>query len=331
MHRLLPTLSAIILLSNLSAQVPGYVPSDGLVGWWPFNDNANDESGGGLNGIVNNAVSVSDRLGNLNSAYLFNGTDAHIIVDDPNNGALDLQGLSFTISAWLTTSQTALASLVTKQNAAIPNESGDYNLDMEGLGRARMAMGYGVGQGDARVSSTSINDAQWHHVVAVYSPVAIELYIDGVLSTEGPSTISAPTSLSNSVQPLLFGMAVPNTTPFNGTLDDIGFWNRALTTDEVAGLYTGSGVGVAETLPTASELLVFPNPGNGKFTLEHSLSGLVFVRVFDVTGRLAYNAMFQANGNRSQQSLDLVGLVKGSYTLQAQSNAGAVTQKVLVE
>jgi hypothetical protein len=35
------------------AQVPSYVPTNGLVGWWPFNGNANDESGNGNNGTVN--------------------------------------------------------------------------------------------------------------------------------------------------------------------------------------------------------------------------------------------------------------------------------------
>ena len=35
------------------AQVPNYVPSDGLVTWWPFNGNANDESGNGLDGTYN--------------------------------------------------------------------------------------------------------------------------------------------------------------------------------------------------------------------------------------------------------------------------------------
>jgi hypothetical protein len=35
------------------AQIPNYVPQNGLVGWWPFNGNANDESGNGNNGTRN--------------------------------------------------------------------------------------------------------------------------------------------------------------------------------------------------------------------------------------------------------------------------------------
>ena len=50
---------SLLLLASFAvgfAQVPSYVPSNGLVGWWPFNGNANDESGNGNNGVVNGAT-----------------------------------------------------------------------------------------------------------------------------------------------------------------------------------------------------------------------------------------------------------------------------------
>ena len=49
--------------------------NNGLIGYWPFNGNANDESGNGHNGIVNGATLTSDRFGNSNSAYEFDGTN----------------------------------------------------------------------------------------------------------------------------------------------------------------------------------------------------------------------------------------------------------------
>ena len=58
--------------------VPSYIPTSGLVGWWPFNGNANDESGNGNNGMVNGATLTSDRFGNTNSAYNFNGMNDFI-------------------------------------------------------------------------------------------------------------------------------------------------------------------------------------------------------------------------------------------------------------
>jgi len=53
--------------------------NDGLVAYYPFNGNANDESGNGNNGTVNGATLTSDRFGNANSAYSFDGVNMRII------------------------------------------------------------------------------------------------------------------------------------------------------------------------------------------------------------------------------------------------------------
>jgi hypothetical protein len=55
--------------------VPNYVPTNGLVGWWPFNGNANDLSGNGNNGVVNGATLTTDRFGYANKAYDFNSNN----------------------------------------------------------------------------------------------------------------------------------------------------------------------------------------------------------------------------------------------------------------
>ena len=59
----------LCMTANLMAQVPSYVPSNGLVGWWPFNGNANDESGNEYNGTVDGAVLDTDRFNKKNSCY----------------------------------------------------------------------------------------------------------------------------------------------------------------------------------------------------------------------------------------------------------------------
>ena len=61
-----------IILPTIAQKIPSYVPTNGLVGWWPFNGNANDESGNGNNGTVNGAALTADRNGKANSAYSFN-------------------------------------------------------------------------------------------------------------------------------------------------------------------------------------------------------------------------------------------------------------------
>jgi hypothetical protein len=64
---------SIFLLGTLlsaSAQVPNYVPTNGLVGWWPFHGNANDQSGTANTGTVTGATLVIDRK-NLKPALFY--------------------------------------------------------------------------------------------------------------------------------------------------------------------------------------------------------------------------------------------------------------------
>jgi hypothetical protein len=76
MKKIIIAFSAILLTAlSLQAQIPSYVPTNGLVGWWPFNGNANDESGNGNHGVVNGATLTTDRFGNNGKAYSFDGVD----------------------------------------------------------------------------------------------------------------------------------------------------------------------------------------------------------------------------------------------------------------
>ena len=58
MKKLIPFFSSLLIATVLQAQIP----TDGLVAWYPFNGNANDESGNGNDGTVNGAILSTDRL-----------------------------------------------------------------------------------------------------------------------------------------------------------------------------------------------------------------------------------------------------------------------------
>ena len=89
---------AIVLATNTMAQnVPTNVPTNGLVGWWPFNSNANDESGNGNNGTVNGAILTTDRFGQANSAYSFDGVNDNI---SPLQNNLPIGTTARSVSVW---------------------------------------------------------------------------------------------------------------------------------------------------------------------------------------------------------------------------------------
>lgn len=229
--------------ATMAQNVPSYVPSNGLVGWWPFNGNANDESGNGNNGMVNGATISSDRFGTMNCAYSFNGINSFLEIND--NQILRLNNTNFTISFWtyLNSYGNGYAFIykrsVGSQNGwAIGTDAGNQN-----------TIGYIVSQScDPRAySNGTINLTGWHNVVVSYTLASqnIKIYFDGALNqtSNGVDCNYAPTNGIPSPNPncnsnLFFGKDGINNPYFlNGKLDDIGIWNRALTECEIADLY----------------------------------------------------------------------------------------------
>jgi hypothetical protein len=115
MKKHLLILATALLSISTFAQIPTYVPANGLVGWWPFNGNANDESGNGNHGTVNGATLTTDRFGNVNKAYSFNGINNNIVV--ANSSTLNPSEIS--ISVWYKANGNNMC-VVSKNN---PNDS----------------------------------------------------------------------------------------------------------------------------------------------------------------------------------------------------------------
>jgi hypothetical protein len=244
MKKITTIILAVLFTANLIAQVPNYVPTNGLVGWWPFNGNANDESGNGNNGTVNGATLITDRFGNANKAYSFDGIDDYIQIIYN----LSLTSKVGTISTWI------------KSNGNINNDQ--RLIYGQGQGRPCLVVNQannrkarlqwhqqlnGSPSGWAMVTSTSnIDNSQWINIVGVYDTSNLSIYINGILE----ATYSSSYNQWNCSQynfhigafnatSIACGGSLGISQAFNGKIDDIGIWNRALTQDEITALYTG--------------------------------------------------------------------------------------------
>jgi len=101
-------LAMVVLAANGSAWAD---LSDGLVAYYPFSGNANDASGNGHDGTVYGAMLTTDRLGNPNSAFNFDGTDDYVnVAYSP-----DFQLSTYTIATWIRPS----IDLSSKTNAIV--------------------------------------------------------------------------------------------------------------------------------------------------------------------------------------------------------------------
>jgi hypothetical protein len=214
----------------IMAQVPNYVPTDGLVAYYPFTGNANDISGNGNNGTVNNAVLTVDRLGNANSAYDFNGTTSHISI---NNSICNFGVGNFTMSAWISKYDlTTVGAVIGKRNSPA-----DGNMIILS---SRPSYEISSGTGDYLSNSNipvfnSLNT--WFHIVLVRSGTNLKTYINGVLVNDYVSNTiqninnSAITEIGARYQ----GSSIWNL--WHGKIDEVGIWNRALTQQEITSIY----------------------------------------------------------------------------------------------
>lgn len=297
-------LTAVAVLGFASAtlaQVPNYVPTNGLVGWWPFNGNANDESGNGNDGTVNGAILTEDRLGNANEAYSFDGVNDFIEVT--SNPSLNLNS-AFTLQAWInldsTTSQNPTiicreryeisTSYILAVNSSLGREGLGINNDPEGMPlcpECNLEL----------YNNTLLTTDEWQQIVATWDGVTISLFRNGVLMNSGNGLLPGDLLL-DSEMPLFFGKAFFNninpsfTNFFFGSLDDMAIWNRALTPEEVQQLYTGdiASVNKASSQPT---IAIYPNPTQGQITIDFgSDASLAAHRVFvqTIQGQQAYSA-----------------------------------------
>jgi hypothetical protein len=245
--------SCLLLISiSASAQVPGYVPTNGLEGFWPFNGNANDVSGNNNNGFVSNAVLTADKSGIANSAYNFNGTNARIVTTN----APTLTG-NYSISAWFNTQ--SLASWGTIVDCR-PNAASGIGIEHN----SNLSFTTSTGSSyNNTMSNFSIQTNTWLHVVVVYNGTHKLIYINGVLD----KTQLYSNLILSTTQPFIFGdRGIMPSGPgnyFNGTLDDIGIWNRALTQQEITSLYTQNYVAqIPSYVPTNGLVGYWPFNGN---------------------------------------------------------------------
>jgi hypothetical protein len=206
-------------------QTSGSVPN-GLIAWYPFNGNANDESGKGNNGTVHGATLANDRFGHANRAYSFDGADDYIDINDNSN----YHSLSkITLSLWF------------KANASTPTwvklfgkhydaSDGSFYLIWENNSIRFSAITptqYGG------IVSGNLLDGLWHNAVGVYDGVNISLFIDGVLV----STATNSGAIKETNYHIIVGKSERWTTYYNGLLDDMRLYNRALSVSEIQSLY----------------------------------------------------------------------------------------------
>ncbi|MFA6400141.1 MAG: FISUMP domain-containing protein [Salinivirgaceae bacterium] len=240
--------------------VPVY--AQGLVAYYPFTaSNAADSSGNANNGINIGATPTTDRFGNANSAFSFDGTSNYI---EMNNASYLNNNSNITLVAWFKiNSITSLpdASYIISKGI---NDNYQYNLCVFTDSFAHVTAWQSSGAGYLVPSTNKkVVDNNWHQVVGVINNNdKAEICLDGILSGTDASLLG--TWLLSGTGNLLIGKLPDNIEInrgfFNGSLDDIRIYNRAISATEISQLYANYH---------APDTLI-AEKGNGEITLKWS-------------------------------------------------------------
>lgn len=207
---------------------------NGLVAYYPFNGNANDASGNNNHGTVHGATLTTDRYGNAGKAYSFDGVDDYIEISSLQSMGL---GNNFSVSAWIKVNSylnNQYPHIIVGQNNFISFSVLGTAYTLEDRGKVSFYF-------DPRTSTISqhtksmdkILENIYYHVVATRKGEVVKLYINGNFE----HSITNTSNMINGSFVSIGGTPVVNSSFLDGTVDDIRFYNRTLSTSEVQALY----------------------------------------------------------------------------------------------
>lgn len=227
----------LLLLSTSWAQIPSYVPVYGLLSYFPFDGNGNDASAN-ANHLTNyGAVPTTDRFNNANAAYSFNGSSQYFIRNTPN--FIFNPNSTFTVSLWHNRNNSSVVGIPIMHAT---NAAGNFIWIFQ-TGATNMQFGTNKQQAAWFWAQSTSTTNVWTHIVMVYNAGVMTLYKDNVLVA---TTNFTHTAVTSTTLPLYVGRGIGGNY-FDGKIDDIGIWNRCLSTCEINDLFNASN-----TLTTVS-------------------------------------------------------------------------------
>ena len=210
--------------------------SDGLVAFYPFNGNANDESGNGNNGIINGAVLGTDRFGRLSKSYSFSAYPQSIDTSAATGFAVGTS--DFSVSLWMSPSGLSNDHQIVLCNGGV----NQFQLDLWPTTTGTTAPidfitgGHYGPSADVHTADVSWVPNRWYNLQVVRSHNTVTLYRDSLMIGQNQTANGNDAPLGS--RNLRFGLGVPpQLHQFHGQLDDVRIYNRALSDQEVKDLY----------------------------------------------------------------------------------------------
>jgi hypothetical protein len=251
--------------ASFAQSLPNYVPSNGLIGWWPFNGNATDQSINNLGGTSLGGVTLTtDRSGNANASYdfdyssvSFGGQTDEVYI--PYNSILNSSNISVSIwvypRSYYWTGNPTASTIINRFQYGYSNPNGQvWGIEMNptNLTAYILAAAPNNSQAFATVQAPTLILNTWSNIVFTYDGSSLKLYVNGVLVNSTATSILLNTAGNSGISVGESNQANGYWQPTDGKIDDIGIWNRALTQQEITSLFNSQNCNINASISTAS-------------------------------------------------------------------------------
>lgn len=213
---------------KISFKATTTIPTEGLVAYYPFDGNANDSTGNGYNGTITGATFVPDRLSRSNRALYFPGNGvSYVTTSNSQNIVLND---SFSVCFWI--KFVNAGSIIDRD--IIGTYTTDWFINSGNSGSINISLGTSAGVS----TNKKINDSAWHHIVCLRnkSTGIMKIYVDGMFDNQGGNWFN---NLTGNAKINFGAMDISSSVwqGFTGSLDEIRFYARELSTSEIQALY----------------------------------------------------------------------------------------------
>lgn len=208
--------------------------TDGLIGYWKLDSNAND-SLGARNGTDSGSPTYA--TGKIDNGVTYNGSSSYSTIANHSS----LFPTSLTVSLWIKfTTVQQNKHIFTLQNANASPYLG-FSIFVEDSANGKKITSATRSTSFGYITSTNnLNDGNWHHILVTFDSGTHTLYVDGTQNAQNTGkTLAWDTGAD-----LKFGKFYNYSGGYyNGSLDEVGYWDRALSSGEIAELYNaGAGL-----------------------------------------------------------------------------------------
>jgi len=355
----------LLFTTIVSLNVMAQIPTDSLVGYYPFTGNSNDYSGKANNGTVNGATLTTDRFDNKNSAYSFNNNDTITISDNKLlQFNTNLQSISFWIKISKIPSPPQIQPIIEKYNQYLNIESNGnagkgFVVQFDNSGNLHYSFKNGVGSnwGDCIIPYNKIILNQYNHIVFTNDNDSLRGYVNcnKVVSNK----ITSGTVIGSNNVSLLIGNSRQTyggnpVSKFVGDLDDIRFYNTTLDLNQICYLkyespctnkitiYDTTHITVTDTLifnvfltgisapNNANTIVVYSNPTQNNLTVNFGNYSSMIGYIIKINNSLG-QPVYTNNITQQSSNIDLTTWTRGTYFINiVDNNNTTISIKTLI-